>query len=240
MNRLDFERKSSTRDSASATFLRRLSISPDNHCPAALACSCRAALLEFQIAVGDRVGDAGREFGIARLELDDDDARFVDRVGGEPVEIGIQHPLFRCHREWIAADSEQRQQRADRRDPAQDRIEFRQFGELVLLDDLACQIAGQQQLDLTGDGLRVERIALVTAFAVRAQENILAAVDQNSRLGFVSWRDQIDGDDRKREGQQRRHDDPALPPRQRLAQHAQFEITCHRRRNGWIGCRREL
>src|SRR3954454_8128506 len=42
MNRLDLERKSSTRDSDSATFLRKLSISPDSHWPADLACSCRA------------------------------------------------------------------------------------------------------------------------------------------------------------------------------------------------------
>ena len=182
-------------------------------------------LLQHQIAFGDRVGDARGKFGIARLEFDDDDARFVDRIGGEAVVIGIQHALFRRQRERIAADAEQRQQRFQRRNALQHRIEFRPLGELVLLDDLARQIARQQQLHLAGDGFGVERAALLVALAVRPQEHVLAPVDQDARFGLVARRDQVDGGERQHERQHRRNDDPAPLAHQRLAERMQIEIA---------------
>ena len=100
-------------------------------------------LLQHQIALGNRVGDPRGEIRIARLEFDDDDARLVDRIGRKPVEIGIEHALFRTETERIAADADQRQQRFQRRQPLQHRIELGTFGKPVLPDDLARQIARQ-------------------------------------------------------------------------------------------------
>ena len=114
-------------------------------------------LLQHQIAFGDRVGDTRGQFGIARLEFDDDDAGFVDRIGREAVVIGLQHALFRRQRERVASDAEQGQQRLQRRNTLQHRIEFRPLGKLVLLDDLAGQIARLQQLHLARHGFGVER-----------------------------------------------------------------------------------
>ena len=51
-------------------------------------------LLQHQIAIGDRIGDARRQFRVPRLEFDDDDARLVDRIGGEAIVIGVEHALF--------------------------------------------------------------------------------------------------------------------------------------------------
>ena len=156
-NRLDFERKSSTRDSASRDLLAQIVDLAGQPLAGGLGLLLPRVLLQHQIAFGDRIGDARGQFRIARLEFDDDDARLVDRVGGEAVVIGFEHALFRRQRERIAADPEQRQQRFDRRQALQHRIEFRPLGELVLLDDLAREIARQQQLHLAGDRFGIER-----------------------------------------------------------------------------------
>ena len=70
--------------------------------------------------------------------------------------------------------------------PPQHRIELRPLGKLVLLDDLAREIARQHELHLAGHGLGVERGALLVALAVRPQEHVLAPVDQNARFGLVA------------------------------------------------------
>ncbi len=178
------------------------------------------ALLHHQVAFGDRVGDTRRQFRIARLEFDDDDARLIDRIGGEPVEIGIQHPLFRRQRERIATDPEQCQQRLDRRNALQHRIELRPLGELVLPDDFARKIARQQQLDLTGDRLGIKRVALLVALAVWPQEDVFASVDQDPGFGFVSRSDHVDGGNQEHGGEQRRNDNPASAAQQGLAKRA--------------------
>src|SRR5450631_3957436 len=191
------------------------------------------ALLQHQITFGDRVGDLRRQLRIARLEFDDDDARFIDGVCGEAVEKGIQHALFRRQRERIATDPEQGQHRFQRRNALQHRIEFRPLGKPVLFDDVAREIARQQQLHLTGNGLGIERAALLVAFAVWPQENVLASVDQDAGFGFVSRGNQIDGGNRKHGGKHGRNDDPAPLAHQRLAERAQIEIA-------GLGCRGRL
>src|SRR5258707_2581422 len=57
---LDFERNSSTRDSSSPTFLRRLSISPDSHWPADFAWRSEEHTSELQ----------SRQYLVCRLLLD--------------------------------------------------------------------------------------------------------------------------------------------------------------------------
>jgi len=104
-NGLDFERKSSTRDSA-ATLLCRFSISPDSYWLADLVCCGCAFLRQLKVGLGDRIGDARREIRITRLEFDHDEGVIIDGVGGKTVEIGIQHAFFRRRREWITADPE--------------------------------------------------------------------------------------------------------------------------------------
>ena len=112
-----------------------------------------------------------------------------------------------------------------RRHAAQHRIEFRPLGKLVLLDDLAREIARQHELDLAGHGLGVERGALLVALAVRPQEHVLAPVDQDARFGLVARRDEIDDRDRQNQRQHRRDDDPAALARQRGTQRPQIDIA---------------
>ena len=66
--------------------------------------------------------------------------------------------------------------------PLQHRIELRKLGKLVLLDDLAGQIARLQELHLARHGFGVERVALLVALAVRPQEHAFPAVDQDARF----------------------------------------------------------
>ena len=118
-------------------------------------------------------------------------------------------------------------QRLQRRDALQHRIEFRALGELVLLDDLAREIARQHELHLAGHRLGVERAAAPRCcVAVRPQEDVLAAVDQDARFGLVARRDEIDDGDGCDERQHRRHDDPAALARERAAR-ARAD-RCHR------------
>ncbi len=182
-------------------------------------------LLQHQIAVDDRIGDARRKLRIARLEFDDDDARLVDRVSRQAIEIGVQHPLLRRHRERIADDTQQPQERLQRRYPLQHRIEFRPLGEPVLLDDLARQIAGEHELNLARHRLGIERGALLVALAVRPQEDILASVDQDARFGLVAGSHEIDGGRREHGGKHRGKDDPAFPARKRRTERPQIEIA---------------
>src|ERR1700722_20607981 len=84
-------------------------------------------------------------------------------------------------------------------------------------------------LDLTGDGLGIERGAFFVALAVGPQENVLAPVDQDAGFGFVSRRNQIDRRYREHGGKQRRNDDPAPLAHQRLAQQAQIDIARSKR-----------
>ena len=120
-------------------------------------------------------------------------------------------------------------------DALQHRIEFRALGELVLLDDLAGEIARQHQLHLAGDGLGVERGALLVALAVRPQEHVLAPVDQDARFGLVARRDHIDRGERYHQRQHRRNDDPAPLAHQRLAERMQIEIAGLRMRPTGFG-----
>ncbi len=232
-NRLVLERNSSTRDSASATFLRRLSISTDSHCPAGTRLIQTRGLLQFEIAFGDRIGDARREFAIGRLKFDGDDARLVDGIGRQALEIGIHHALLGAGAERIAAHPEQRQHGAQRREAAQHGIEFRQRRQAVLGDDIAREIARQNELHLAGDRFGIERAACIPALGIRTQEDVVATVDENAGFALVAGRHHVDGDEGQQCRDHRRQDDPdALAP-QRTADGAHVDVAgcgSHRRR----------
>ena len=200
--------------------------------PRGLGLFLARALLHRQIAVRDRVGDPCRQLRIARLEFDHHHARLVDRIGRQPFVIGVEHALLGRHRERIASDAEQRQQRLDRRHAVQHRIEFRPLGELVLLDDVTRQIARQQQLHLAGDGFGVERGALLVALAIRSQKDVFAPVDQDARFGLVARRNQVDGDQRQQQRQCGRDQHPGALAVQGMAECAQIEIAKLWRRHG--------
>ncbi len=104
-------------------------------------------------------------------------------------------------------------------------------GKLVLLDDLAREIARQHELDLARHGLGVERLPLLgAAVAAWPQEYVLAPVDQDACLGFEARRDEIDGGDGSDERQHRRHDDPATLAGKRAAERVQIDVTGFDRR----------
>ena len=95
--RLDLARKASTLASASSTFCRMVSISPESHCAGGLGLLFLGLALPHQITVGDGVGDLGGELGILRQKIDVDDARFIDRRHRQAIVIGVEHALFRRH-----------------------------------------------------------------------------------------------------------------------------------------------
>ena len=131
-------RNASTLASASATFLRRLSISPDSHCAGAARLLLLGRLLAHQIGVGDGVGDARGELRIFRQKIDDDDARLLHRKDGEPVVIGLQHALFRRHAQRILDEAKEAEHALDQRDTADSAgSNSGQLVELELGDDFA-------------------------------------------------------------------------------------------------------
>ena len=198
--------------------------------PCRLGLRLTRILLQHQIAVRDRIGDARSKLGIFGLEFDHHHPRLVDRIRGQPLIVSVQHALFRSHCERIAADADQRQQRFDRIDAFQHRIEFRPLGELVLLDDLERELARQQQLNLAGHRFRVRAAALIVAIAARTQEGVLAAVDQDSRLGFVARRDQVHDRQRDDQRKQRRRDDQMLFAGERLPDQPHVDVAVRRQR----------
>ncbi|MGY3458554.1 hypothetical protein ACVWW5_004004 [Bradyrhizobium sp. LM3.4] len=107
----------------------------------------------------------------------------------------------------------------------QHRIELGPLRKLVLLDDLAREVARQHELHLAGDGLGVERLPLLGAIAVGAQKHVLAAVDQDAGLRLVARRDEIDDRDGRDERQHRRHDDPAALARQRRTERVKVDVA---------------
>src|SRR5262249_22454969 len=80
-------------------------------------------------------------------------------------------------------------------------------------------------LHLARHRLGVERGTLLGALAARAQEHILAPVDQDARLRFVAGSDKVDEGDREYERSYGRGDDPASPARQRLTEAAQIDVA---------------
>jgi uncharacterized protein involved in exopolysaccharide biosynthesis len=65
------------------------------------------------------------EIGILGEEIDDDDARFLDRVDGEPVVIGFQHALLWRHAPRVFDQAERAEHDLDRGEAGEHRIEFR-------------------------------------------------------------------------------------------------------------------
>ena len=132
--------------------------------------------------------------GSDRLKLNRDDARLLDLIGGDAVEVGLENPLFRRHLERIAGDADQRQHLFERGNAAEHRIEFRQLGELKLFDDLARELARQQDLYLTADAFGVDARALPVSLLVGlgAEEHVLASLDQDARFRFVPRRNEVD------------------------------------------------
>jgi hypothetical protein len=150
-------------------------------------------LLQHQVALGHRVGDLRGKLGILRLEFDRDDARLLDLERGQPVEIGLEHPLLGRHLHWIPDEAGETQQRAQQARTGQHRIELRTFAELELLDHLAREIARQNELDLAGHRLLVDRRAAIDRlFSVRPEKNVLAGLDQHPRFRPVARRDHVD------------------------------------------------
>ncbi len=143
-------RNSSAFVSASATLWRNFSISPASHSPAPRVAP-GGYLLAAQIIVGDCIGDARCQNRIGGLELDDDDAGLVDRIGRQPVV-----PRLRAHAPPATspggrAKSPLRRATGAASRRAKHRIEFRQFIELQFADDVERKLARQDDLDLIGE-----------------------------------------------------------------------------------------
>jgi hypothetical protein len=121
-----------------------------------------------------------------------------------------------------ADDAEDRLQRAG---ATQDRVEFRPLGELELLDDLAGEVAGENELDLARHRLLVDRgAALERLLRVRPQEDVLASLDQDPRFRLVSGSDEADCAEGKRRGEQRQPDDQEFLAPERAAESPEIDL----------------
>ena len=182
-------------------------------------------LLQHEVTFGNRIGDLRRKLGIARLEFDDDHARLVDGVDSQPVVIGVKYALFGRHLERIATDTDHRQQCLQRRNALEHRVKLRSLGKLVLLDDLPREIARQHELELARHGLRIRRRAFFRAVGRRPEEHVLAPLDENPGFGLVARRDDVDGGERQRRGDDGRDQNPGLALDQRLPDRAKVEVA---------------
>ena len=184
--------------------------------------SLRQALQE---GVGDGIGDPRGKLGIFRQEIDDDDVRLLHREHGEPVVIGVEHALLRRHAQRILDDADERQQRLPLRQAADGGIEFRQLVQLKLGDDVARHLARHHQLRLAGDGVLVDGAAVEDVLVgVGAQKDVVAADDEDARLGLIFRRDHHHHAESEKSDDQRRPQDRVARPPQRGAKACEVEI----------------
>ncbi len=115
--------------------------------------------------------------------------------------------------------------RAQRRDAVQNRIELRKAAKLVLLDDFAREVARQQQLDLTGYRFGIDCTALLATLAIRTQENVFTAIDQDTRLGFVARCDHVDGDQGQQQCEARWNNHPCPLAEQCMPYDTQIDVA---------------
>ena len=133
-----------------------------------------------------------REFGIRRLELDDDDARSFDRKDREPLVVGLQRALFGDPLHRVARQADQRQHRLRIDTPPSAGSNSGRSVELQLADDIERDLARQRDLHLVGDRFLIadQRFAR-DLLGIRPQEYVLAALDQHARFGLVARRHDI-------------------------------------------------
>jgi len=162
-----------------------------------------------EVEVRHRVGAARGEFGIARAELDGEDARLSDRIDQQVVEIAFENAILgrTLHRR---RDEAQHHQRApDRRAALGLRIEFGVSDELQAANRFTGDVARHRHLHLAGDGLLVDRLDLVRPLGGGAGEGGVAAFQQNLGFSGVARGHHLHEDARPERGDQRRHGDPA-------------------------------
>src|SRR5208282_6816060 len=119
-------------------------------------------------------------------EVDHDDARFIHRVHGEPIIISFEYALFRRHAHGILDDAEQAEYASYRRQPCQNRIEFRTLAEFELRDHFAGEIARENELSLARHRLLVDGAVHRVLISVGAQINVIAPLDEDARLRQIS------------------------------------------------------
>ena len=182
--------------------------------------------LDREIGVDDRIDHARGQFRIRRLEFNQDHARLVDRQDAQAFVEIRQHPLLGRLLQRVLAETEHRQENRRDRHAAQGRIEFRLLVELELLDDGERDVARLQNLRLAGEHFDVDAIANLgrLPLGLGPQENVLAALDQEARFGFVSRGDEVDGEKRQYGGDQSRNDDLPLLAPERRSERAKVEL----------------
>ena len=135
----------------------------------------------------------------------------------------LEHALLGRHRQEVARNPGELREMAKRRDAAQHRIEFRQFVELELADDIERERARQHDLDLVGQRLRVGRAAVLVdrLVGLGPQEHVLAPVIDDAGFRLVARREDIhrdagrDGDQQGRQMIQRLRRISAAPSARR-------------------------
>jgi hypothetical protein len=107
----------------------------------------------------------------------------------------------------------------------QDGIEFRTLAELQFVDDVARQIARENELNLARHRLLVDRGARLGGLVgFRPQEDVLAGLDQNPRFRLVSRGDQADRDEGDRGRPHRQREDRSSSVPQRASERTKIEL----------------
>ena len=148
----------------------------------------------------------------------------------EPLVIRFEHALLGRHAERILGKPEEAERIANERDAAQRGIELGQLAELQLLDHLAREIARQRELHLAGHRLLIDRALTIhrVLFGNRADEDVLASLDQDTGLGLEFRRDQIDADEGQRRDRDRGAEHPPSLAHKRAADGAEIELAVPR------------
>ena len=107
----------------------------------------------------------------------------------------------------------------------QDRVEFRPLGELELLDDLAGEVAGRDELTrlVTASWSTVELRS--SDFSASGRRKMFSRVlDQDPRFRLVSGSDEADCAEGKRRGEQRQPDDQEFLAPERAAESPEIDL----------------
>ena len=168
--------------------------------------------------------------GALRFELDGDDARFLHLKCGKPLVVAAVDAFLVRQAERIPDNAHEAEHGAPDAGNAQQRIEFWIVAELELVYDFAGKVAREDELDLAGHCLLVDRrTALEGLFRIRAQEDALAHLDEDAGLGFVSGGDEADRYKSDARSQQGEAENEGFPAPQRIAQHAEVDVAARHR-----------
>ncbi len=155
------------------------------------------------IGLGEPVGDLGGKLGIDRCDADVDRAALLGRKDLDPVEEGGEHPVVLALAGAGRADADEAQDRGERVDGAERRVEFGPIPELEIVGDLHGEVGREERPHVRVDRLLVHADRDGLRPGGRIGERVRAALACNGELGLrhVARRHQAEDEEGQRSGQ---------------------------------------